>query len=1567
MKQEAVCTEVLIDLADEVEKNFKLQFRLSGNYNNDVFLYEENSEESLKEFFEEIFKKSASNVEWVRFGRVPRAKYEQQAFLFEGIFTFSLEELNKKESFAAFVEEFSRSTECLLHDQAFLEFPEFVNLFPKIIPHNVDVPVTTIALGNCPNPGLFFVRGDYITNLNAICSLCLYPPGSDISKESPTFKVAGKNSLLSYGKFEHDRRQMSLYFGMRLAEIQADGLEYAGYRLSMYYSSFVKIIVDTSCDKTNSLFIQLKHPPQLWEAIPKNCTFHPSKARVLNMETCMDWIRVLCWSGDADNRGWGCSSNALAQSSWLRLVFPKDNQSPVTTITGFLQIVARITSRCSAKVFFGSIFSMRRKLAPVPIIKSVGVYKADYAIAALFTRGSVVTDQLFDAIDNGEDGVLDVEKEPLFLKYVRVAIMECPRACVESLEQLLNALDERRSVDVFYAFRSLYVSRKNAYVRALSGEKIQDTGLTRPLPKNCVVVPKVMVTPTRVLLMAPEVMMTNRVLRKFGPEYALRCVFRDDSSGRAILRDFSLGNIDNMSNILAEIIYNILKNGITVAGRCYQFLAWSNSQMRDQGCYMYAAKVDPTTGAVSGSVEQIREWMGDFRNATSVPKMMSRMGQCFTQAQPTIKLESRHWTVIDDIIGGKGGNYCFSDGCGKISFKLAWKISKILKLEAVPACYQIRFKGFKGILVIDPLLDYMKEVPKIMFRKSQQKFQDGTGSQMTDYLEVVKYAIPSPVCLNRPFITILDHVSEKQSIESHKRICARVNYYLERELSSLCNMLINEKSAAEELSNRTNLPINFVNVSARSGFRMTVDPFIRKMILSIYRYSILHHISKAKIFLPGNAGRSMFGVVDETGVLQYGQVFIQWSQSLRKTSYKPNLVLGKVLITKNPCHVPGDARIFDAVYQPCLKHLVDVVVFPQSGPRPHPDEMAGSDLDGDEYSIFWDQEMLFDYNEKAMVYPNHVAPDEEKEPTTDDMVDFFLKYLQQDSIGRMSNAHLIAADVKGLFHEISNSIALKCAVAVDFPKSGIPAEPLANHEQCDVTPDYMAALTKPMYYSSRLNGQLYRKARKVEEILEEYEKRGSVYEGEYDRLICPDNLDVFAGSQKALFETIRIRDEYARRMQQLLDEYGIEGEASVVSGHASVIKRLAGMERDDYSFYHTDKVVELRYTKIYQSFRNMFFEDFGGEDANTVTENEQTFVRTTPAMMEKVRQWYYVCIVLPLHEGARTPPCQSMPWVAWEALMDLRRKLMMESEVSGESLKYPIAERLMLEIQKSIAIKKPIYNEFLYMVNVEEDAFCVLKYSQVYGEPLKWLVFILNEWLIKESVLPREGLNIWHVARLLIQFALGLLHGTPMDYEKRTMIPIFGKTLSAIREEPKMFETFDYATLLIDFIHYLSSQSFLNSNVIKLRVFEDQCISEPTLFRKSQWKSIHNTAYRAFHSLAISGRFDVLNLSEELYDEQLAESRDPILVHETVFNSKNYGVVPLSRFRVIECLKTWSGVDEIIPRENTGRRTDLIYVTSVGSAVAKQRLARLLLLNPETLRNAILNDTIPLEVRDDSL
>ncbi|ETN85305.1 hypothetical protein NECAME_06465 [Necator americanus] len=153
-------------------------------------------------------------------------------------------------------------------------------------------------------------------------------------------------------------------------------------------------------------------------------------------------------------------------------------------------------------------------------------------------------------------------------------------------------------------------------------------------------------------------------------------------------------------------------------------------------------------------------------------------------------------------------------------------------------------------------------------------------------------------------------------------------------------------------------------------------------------------------------------------------------------------------------------------------------------------------------------------------------------------------------------------DAKHYIGDICNGIARKCAIAVDFPKSGEPAEPLTVHEQSDIVPDYMFSVIKPMYRSHRLNGQIYRKAKKVEEVLDMTELTKSVFEHDVDQVLCPPGFDPFRGDEFKQAQVRRIRDEYAAKMQQLLDEYGVSDEASIVSGHIEFGGEATVYQRD---------------------------------------------------------------------------------------------------------------------------------------------------------------------------------------------------------------------------------------------------------------------------------------------------------------------------------------------------------------------------------------------------------------------
>ncbi|KAI6227443.1 RNA-directed RNA polymerase [Aphelenchoides fujianensis] len=1253
---------------------------------------------------------------------------------------------------------------------------------------------TSFGFGSMPSNALFLERMAYRAFENG-------PSNVDLIENSlmSANNVADGRVLASWMDFQFSRRLLHLTFAF----------------------SMIREIVAVfhATDDENRILLRFKSPPNLWRAQPKRIYGKMS----LNLIACRDWVRVLHYE-TAD--GTGLSSEVLGMSSVLSIGLPRTQAYP-SDAESYEVAVCSATSTCSAASkppsnARSSSRPCRRSCAPT----STRI-RLNYAVQGLLERGFVVLDQLIT-------GAAEDPNNPPFFQRIRAAFKENAEACEEAMEDLLSICDERRLTTLLRSFDVLFRQKVGGSSVERSFSRLNE------LPKNSVLVKKVIVTPLRRLFFPPQVMMCNRIVRKFGEQFALRCIFRDENGQRLSSRNFVRGRFTNLplrkpsssrhvqsglllavaEEIMARTVRRTLLQPIEVGGLKFRFLAWSNSQLRDHGCYMYADHHahDEAGNVQFVNVDTIRDWMGDFSAVKSIPKLMSRMGQCFTQAFPTIQLRPRDWCVIPDFESdfldpGNGRNYVFSDGVGRISERFADRIAAMMDIQPTPSCFQVRFKGFKGIVVVWPNLLANPFYPDVVFRESQKKFED-TEDETKATLEVVKYSMPSPVSLNRPLIMILDQVAEHQSPERYARVSHRITEIFERELDGLGAMLTNDRMAAIQLASRTTSPIGF---------------------------------QQLKIPIPPSAGRTMYGVIDELGYLNPGQVFVQCSPNIHVASNVCRPFVGQVMISKNPCHVPGDVRLFDAVFVPELSHLRDVVVFPRFGARPHTDEMSGSDLDGDEYTVIFEDDLFIEHNEPPMSFPKKTAAVQAGANSTSGIVDFFLKYLDQDTIGRVSNAHLIAVDKCGIYHPVCESIAAKCSIAVDFPKTGEPADPLTDSERFNETPDFMAVGQRFSYKSKRLLGKLFRKARVLEQMLEVVSSESEV-ETKADVFLLDEELEAAEASMFA--QAITVRDLYYAKLQQILDEYVIESEAEALSGHASFIRRISDMEKSDYSFYHADRLVEMRMTKIREKFREEFFDECGGEAAvfQPAPGGQLTFVGPD-RLLAKARCWYTVAYGRAAED--KLTRFRSFPWLVWDVLLVARRKQIVKALSLGQTLP-PVTSALYPHLDEYVRNFTSLYNDevtaFVFHLR-PLGAACELfdRYVHVYGTGLVHVCFMLNLWLQENEMYEKGAFDCRHLIVLVLQFGMGIRKCADHRWTPLRQLKAAEKPPSELRETSRF---------LLEFVRFFGSSQISLARRLDLRFDNEEADEELVLEDPKDWTPISDLAYRTFHYSSLSRNFE---------------------------------------------------------------------------------------------------------------
>lgn len=145
--------------------------------------------------------------------------------------------------------------------------------------------------------------------------------------------------------------------------------------------------------------------------------------------------------------------------------------------------------------------------------------------------------------------------------------------------------------------RDLFCNPKKTMEKFLTGEiKTRSGKNINQVPKHCALIKRVVITPTRILAYPPEVMAKNRVLRHYETDDFICVSIREEN-----LSKLSMGR--GSINLLLDDINHVLNNGLNIAGKLFQFLASSNSQLRNHSCWFVGPSYSP---------EDVRRWMGDF-------------------------------------------------------------------------------------------------------------------------------------------------------------------------------------------------------------------------------------------------------------------------------------------------------------------------------------------------------------------------------------------------------------------------------------------------------------------------------------------------------------------------------------------------------------------------------------------------------------------------------------------------------------------------------------------------------------------------------------------------------------------------------------------------------------------------------------------------------------------------------------------------------------------------------------------------------------------------------------------
>ncbi|KAH9989051.1 RNA dependent RNA polymerase-domain-containing protein [Russula compacta] len=591
----------------------------------------------------------------------------------------------------------------------------------------------------------------------------------------------------------------------------------------------------------------------------------------------------------------------------------------------------------------------------------------------------------------------------------------------------------------------------------------------------------VIITPTRMLLEGPYATQSNRVIRRYQDhdpalaERFLRVEFCDEDH-LAYRWDREVDG----SWFVQRRVGGVLRDGLEVAGRPFEFLAYSTSALRQHAVWFVSPFHDPVEGDVNA--ESIRAQLGDFSSLLRTPsKYAARIAQAFTSTDPSVKIRCDQWEEQEDL-----GPH--TDGVGTISQELAdmiWEehcraTGNLRENRVRPSAYQFRFLGYKGVVVVDNRLQGIK----MRLRESQRKFPVHNVEEAEFEIAQI-FNSPIPVHLNRPIVMILEDRGVKKEALIELQDAAK-RKFTSRGIHWTCS---------EQLYA---LGLDFKKNSERRAIECA---FLERLLRYSMNYSLREVKFKARIPVPNSY--QLVGVADEgqayireganpenVFTLGEGRIYACVQESLDED---PIYLKGKCVLSRSPVIHPGDIQIVHAVGKPpddkiCFFHgLKNVVVLPAVGDHSLASCLAGGDLDGDPYDIYYQNPALLPgIQENPADYPPGevwTLDENHGDATIEDVCRFIVEYINSDVMGLLANRHMVIADQSkdGVFDKHCMDIAKLYSQAVDYAKNGVPVDisnnfprPLIKFKPDWEKAEVTGARELDYYESDRALGHLFR-------------------------------------------------------------------------------------------------------------------------------------------------------------------------------------------------------------------------------------------------------------------------------------------------------------------------------------------------------------------------------------------------------------------------------------------------------------------------------------------------------------